>query len=70
MKLPGGGNYTQILQLMTKASGLMQLPNDNVNNMNAYTAETNKIIVWRATEGLELEADNLVQETKASAVCK
>lgn len=48
----------------------MQWPNDNVNNMNAYTAETNKIIVWRVTEGLELEADNLVWETKASAVGK
>lgn len=70
MKFPGGGNYTQILQLMTKASGLMQSPNDNVNNMNTYTAETNKIIVWRVTEGLELEADNLVWKTKASAVCK
>lgn len=70
MIFPYGGNYTHILQLMTKASGLMQLPNDNVNNTNAYTAETNKIIVWRVTEGLELEADNLVRETKASAVWK
>lgn len=38
--------------------------------MNAYTVETNKIIVWSVTEGLELEADNLVQEMKASAVCQ
>lgn len=44
--------------------------NDNVNNMNAHTVETNKIIVWRVTEGLELEADNLMWETQASAVCK
>lgn len=38
--------------------------------MNAHTVETNKIIVWNVTEGLELEVDNLVQKTKASAVCK
>ena len=37
--------------------------------MNAYTAETNKIFVWRVTEGVQLEVDNLVGETKA-AVCK
>lgn len=38
--------------------------------MNAFTEETNKFIVWRATEGTELEADNLVGETKASVSWK
>lgn len=38
--------------------------------MNAYTAKANKIFVWRVTEGVQLEVDNLLGETTASAVCR
>lgn len=54
--------------MMTKAIGFMQLPNENINNMKAQRAETNQIIVWRVTQGLELEANNLVHESKAFVV--